>query len=629
MAMTDKELSDYRKQLNEKFKDDFPGGIPDEEFDVVPGSALQAPIDTHVHFSDVRDYITGNKLISGIPIPRFGLLSMKGRNSPMFVYGAGCKDFMEKSNRGFVVGNNYLFVSSLWLRKLMDDEANSNGKELGIVPDVLHQLMHLQRNHTRRNISEKAKDMSIFLDLQKAFGREYNGQVIDEKGMNFCKSIRETSPGFKPGDAEKYGDLAEETIDRLMRSEEEKQQLADQAQQQQQQQQQQQKGQKGQKGQSGGADGDDDGEESEVDNSQDASGQSQPGKSGKPSKGKQGGKPEQGKPGQGNEKGDGVWDDYHSMPMEEFAEVLDNNPDLAKVKDALGIPDKEDLTKIGEIEKKSRLRDMADLQKAMNQKAQMGGKYPGGHIVDAEAERVKADTEGKMSYKLGIRQFIAGEGRSYVESYDVPGLLAYVDPVDMGMGADEGVFIPEEIPAQPDAVGVVLLDTSGSVDNSMISEFLTEIMWLKKNKGEGDTASEIYVFSADTCLRGEPEPITENNYNEVIEKGVNVYGRGGTDFATPLRQLMGTKIMKEKKIAFALYFTDLCASIPKKQDFPANVPIAFICAPNDYNIEFARQVKDWATVYTMEKGVEVDLTEEGHLSGPVDKRPTKGRKSGI
>lgn len=625
MAMTDKELIEYKKMLNEKYKEDFPEGIPEEEFDIVPNSALQAPIDTHVHFSDVRDYITGNKLVSGLPIPRFGLLSLKGRNSPMFVYGAGCKDFMEKSNRGFVVGNNYVFVSSLWLRKLMNDESDSNGKELGIIPDVLHQLMHLQRNHTRRNISEEAKDMSIFLDLQKAFGREYNGQVIDDKGMVFCKSIREVSPGFKPGDAEKYGNLAEETIDRLMRSEKEKEQLAQQAQDQQNQQQNKQQ----QKGSGQGNEGDGEGQEQDG---AESDGQGKPGKPGKGGKPKSGSKSDVS--GQSGEKQDGqgsngTWDDYHSMPMEEFSEMLEDNPDLQKVKDALGIPDKEDLSKIGEMEKKSKLRDLSDLQKAMQQKAQMGGKYPGGHIVDAEAERVKAETEGKMSYKLGIRQFIAGEGRSYVETYDVPGLLAYVDGADMGLGENEGVFVPEEIPAQPDAVGVVLLDTSGSVDNSMISEFLTEIMWLKRNKGEGDTASEIYVFSADTCLRGEPEPITENNYHEIIEKGVNVYGRGGTDFATPLRQLMGTNVMKEKKVAFTLYFTDLCASIPKKEDFPANMPIAFICAPNDYSLEFARQVKDWATVYTMERGVEVDLTEEGYLNGPVDKRPTKGRKTGI
>jgi hypothetical protein len=622
-TLTEQERNAYRAQLNEKFKEIWPKGIPADEFDIVPGSALSAPKDTHTHFTEVKDYITGNKLISGLPIPRFGLLSMKGRNSPMFVYGADCKPFMDISNTGFTDGR-HVFVSSLWLRQLMDDETNTNGREQGVVPWTLHQLMHLMRNHTRRlkgfdpKIAERAKDMSIYLDIQKAFGREWEGNIIDDKGLIFSKTIREVEAGFGKTDAATYANLAEETIARLLTTQAEKKKLQQQAQGQGQPQPQNQPGQQGQ-----------------PQNGQPQPGQGQPGQH--PPQGQGQGQPQQGKgqkggkgqPSQQGEEGEGPWDPMHSVPMEDLAKVLEDNPELSKVKDALGIPDKEDISKIGEIEQKSRLRDLADLQKAMQQKSQLGGKYPGGHIVAAEAERVKADTEGKMHYKLGIRQFISGEGRQYVETFDVPGLLSYVDNADMGLGDNEGVFVPEEIPAQPDAVGLVLLDTSGSVQNEMLSEFLTEIMWLKRNKGEGDTASEIYVFSADTCLRGEPEPITEQNYLEVLDKGVSVYGRGGTDFSTPLKQLMGTKIMKEKKVAFVLYFTDLCASIPKKEDFPANVPVGFICTPNDYSLEFARAVKDWAGVWTMERGTEVDLTEDGFKNGPVDKRPNKGPKRGI
>lgn len=638
--MNAEELKAWRAELNEKFKDEFPNGIPDREFETVEGSKLGGPTYLYEAFSDhdangywpsVLTHIQGSVMVQGLSVPRYGLISMKSKATTIHVYGPTCKPFMKISNTGFSDGK-HIFVSSLWLSRLMRDEEAADGKEHGVVPWLMHQIMHLLRNHTRRlgsfpqEVAEKAKDMGIYMDIQKAFGREYRGRPDKEHGLVFAKTLRKVESGFDPKDQEKYDGLAEETVARLMLTEQEKkqQQQNQQGGQGQPQPGQPQKGkpQQGQPGQPGAGDpADGEPQEGQGGDSQAPSqGQQGQGQPGKPQKG-------QGKPGkgqQGDDENRGPWDDTHSIPMEELSKVIEDNPELDGIKEALGLPDSDDIEGIGKVERESKLRDLSDIQKAMQQKAQLGGKYPGGHIVDAEAERVKADTEGKIHYKLGIRQFISGEGRQYMETYDVPGMLSYVANEDMGLGENEGVFVPEEIPAAPDAVGLVLIDTSGSVQTEMIREFLTEIMWLKRNNGEGDTASEIYVFSADTCLRGEPEPITEANFNEVIDKGVNVYGRGGTDFSTPLKQLMGSKLMKEKKVAFVLYFTDLCASIPVKSDFPAKIPVGFVCAPHDYNAEFARGVKEWANVYTIEAGSTIDLTEDGFKSGPVDKRPTRG-----
>jgi hypothetical protein len=647
--MTEQEKQAWRASLNEKFKTVWPNGIPAEEFildkrEDGSESVLKTPTDTNEHMTEVRDYVIQNKIISGLPIPRYGLISMKARNTPMFVYGADLKPFMEISNTGFTDGQN-IFISSLWLRRLMEDEIN-NEREQGVIPWMLHQVTHLLRGHTRRltsyepKIAEQAKDMSIYLDLQKSFGREFPNRDPLPEGFVFSKTLREVEMGFAKGDIDKYLNMAEETIARLLTSQKEQEKLQQQCQNpcqnpgQSQQPQPNQKGQpqqpqKGQPQQPGQGQPDPNGQpQPSQQPGQPGQGQPQPGQgqpqSGKGQPGQKGDKGQQGQPQPGAGGEDGPWDEMHTIPQEELAKVLEDNPELSSIKDALGIPDSTDIEQIGKNETQSRQKDLANLQTAMQQKAQLGGKYPGGHMVDAEAERVKADTEGQMNYKLGIRQFIAGEGRTYVETWDVPGLLSYVSNEDMGLGDDEGICVPEEIPATPDAVGIVLLDTSGSMHGPLLEECLTEIMWLKKNRGEGDAASEIYVFSADTCLRGEPEPITEQNYQEVLQKGLNVYGRGGTDFSTPLRQLMESKVMKEKKPAFVLYFTDLCASIPKKEDFPSNLPIGFVCAPSDYSLEFARAVKDWAGVWTMERGTQVDLTEEGFKARPVDTRP--GRK---
>lgn len=637
-TLTDAERTKYRADLNEKFKTIWPQGIPEDEWKAVEGSVMFAPEDTNEYMCDVRDFIQGNVQVSGISVPRFGLLSMKARNTPMFVYGADCKPFMDISTTGFSDGR-HIFISSLWLRQLMDDEEKSNNREQGVLPWMLHHVMHLLRNHTRRlkvfdpDVAERAKDMSINLDLQRAFAKEFPGRPSVDNGITFAKTLRENEAGFAKDDPKTYENMAEETIARLMTSAKEKKKLEKQAKQgqgqQPQQPGQQQPGQ-GQPGQPGQGQPDPNGQPGQGPGQPDPNGGGQPDPNAKPGKGKKGkpGKDQGQGSGDGDEPGDGEgngpWDQTHNLPIEDLAKVIEDNPELGKIKDALGLPDSDDIEEIGKIEQKARSKDLSDLQKAMNQKAQLGGKYPGGHIVDAESERVKAESEGKLNYKLGIRQFMAGEGNQYVETYDVPGLLSYVDPADMGMSADEGCYVPEEIPARPDAVGLVIMDTSGSMHGQYMADCLTEIMWLKKNNGGGDTASEIYVFSADTCLRGEPEQITEDNFQEILDKGVNIYGRGGTDFATPLRQLLESKVMKEKKPAFVLYFTDLCAAIPKQSDFPSKLPIAFVCAPSDYSLEFARGVKDWAQVFIMERGVEIDLTEEGFNKGPVDTRPGKG-----
>jgi hypothetical protein len=618
----DAERDAWRAQLAEKFKSIFPDGIPQEEWVPKEESIIASPDDTFEYLTDIVDDISGNIMVQGIAVPKYGLPSMKARSVPMYVYGADCKPFMEISNTGFSDGR-YIFVSSLWLRHLAASEEKSG--DMATTPWVMHHLMHLLRNHTRRltnfepDIAEKAKDMSINMDIQQAYGREWAGATQEGKNMVFNKVLF-SEPGFDKKDIERFNGKAEETIARVLASEKAAEKLNSQINQQ---------PGNGQPQPGNGQPQPGNGQPQPGNGQpQPGNGQPQPGNGQpQPGNGQPQGQQKSGKGGKQDGSGNnGPWDPAHSIPMEDFAKVLEKNSDLTSLKDTLGIPDSDDLDGIGEIEEKSRLKDRQDIQKAMEQKAALGGKYPGGHIVDSEAERVKASHEGKLNFKLGIRQFIAGQGRQYQETYETPGILSFVEGSDMGLGDQEAIYMPEMIPAQPDAVGIVLLDTSGSVDPVLLGKFLTEVMWLKRNNGEGDTASEIHVYSADTCLRGEPEQITEENMDEMISKGVQVYGRGGTDFSTPLKQLMGTKIMKERKIAFVLYFTDLCASIPKKQDFPADIPVAFICTPNDYSIEFARGVKDWAPVYAIEDGVEVDLTEDGFNKGPVDKRSGKGRK---
>ena len=196
-----------------------------------------------------------------------------------------------------------------------------------------------------------------------------------------------------------------------------------------------------------------------------------------------------------------------------------NENGLGHILEKLELPESsEDVDQIGKIEEGVRLKDIDAIQKAASQKAQMGGKYPGAHIVDSCAELVKGFTEGKLQWKLGLKSFMFGEGMKFRYTEAEAGDLYYVDPKDMGLNME--IFIGADLPHRPEEIVLCLIDTSGSVSQEMLKSFLSEIFGLKReNAGVGDSASEVVVVSADTVVRGGIE-ITEDNVDELMRKGL-------------------------------------------------------------------------------------------------------------
>ena len=211
----------------------------------------------------------------------------------------------------------------------MEDQENSNDREHGVLPWMMHHVMHLLRNHTRRlkvfepEIAERAKDMSINLDLQKAFAKTFEGRPDIDNGLVFSKTLKSNEAGFEKGDLVKFGDMAEETIARIMTSDAEKKKLEKQAQQKPQPGQSGQPDPNGQPGQQGPSD---------PNAPPGEGGDGEPDPNAKPGQG--GGKPDpkgkgkKGKPGQGaagdeagDEPGDGPWDQTHNLPMEKLTKV--------------------------------------------------------------------------------------------------------------------------------------------------------------------------------------------------------------------------------------------------------------------------------------------------------------------
>ena len=529
---------------------------------------------------DLKLWVSGDKMESGFLVPRFGLLSLKMRNTPMYAYDHPA--LMNISNTAFTDGV-HIFISADFLRQLNKEEDATKGMEQGAVPLILHELMHMLMNHNRRlrqfpkDIANQAEDLSINAKLQSGFPE-----------IRWVPSLREVGLSFRQGDVERYAKLAEETIARELMENQKKNKDQNQ------QQQQQQKGQGQGQGQ----------------------GQSQG------QKGQKGGQQQQDQNGQGGQdQQDGGWDDNHTVPLEELIETLQQN-NLGHILDKLDLPQSaDDVEKIGEIEEQVRLKDIDAIQKAAAQKAQMGGKYPGAHIVDSCAELVKGFTEGKLQWKLGLKSFMFGDGMRFRYTEAEASDIFYVEPALMNIA--DPIYIGADLPHKPEEIVLCLIDTSGSVDNNQLKAFLSEIFNLKReNAGVGDTASEVIVISADTVVRGDAIEITEDNCDELLEKGVGLHGRGGTDLANDLRQTMKLPMFEEKKISAVVFFTDLCDTPPKKADFPSNLPLCFVTLPHTMSEEFARAVKDFARVYPIEDGIVVDLTDE-HMSTPINTRKTK------
>lgn len=535
---------------------------------------------------EAKKYISGTKLEGQYVVPRFGLLSLKAQNTPMYVYDH--PSLKKITNTAFTDGV-HVFVDADFLRTLVQEEEASKGTSYGVEPLVLHELMHMLLGHTTRLrhfdpiIANKAEDYVINAKLQLSF-----------PDMKWCPTIAELGLGFKAGEAETYATLSEETVARKLQAEENKKKEKE----------------KDKDKKDGKSQGNSSGQGQKGDKQDDKDG-----------KGGKGDKQE----GSGN-KQDEEYSPIHHIPLEDLIKTLEE-AGLQNVLDKLELPDSDDIEGIAKVEENVQLKDIECIEKAAAQKSQMGGKYPGAHIVDAAAERIKGLTEGKLEWKLGLKEWILGSGMRFRLSEEEPDLIFHVDAKDMNL--DNEIYTGSNLPHSPEETVLCLIDTSGSVSNEQLKEFISEILNLKKGvSGVSDTASEVIVLSADTVIRGQPVEINDSNVDDMLANGMNIFGRGGTNLAHSLKAAMELELLKEKKVSSVVYFTDLCDTPPTKKDFQEYIDkgmaIAFITSKHTYQEEFAKAVKDFARVYSIEDGMSVDLTEN-NLDTDVNTRRNKIR----
>ena len=564
-----------------------------------PQTATLSRPEYNYYVDRLRAVIMGSGLLNGYEIPRYELCSIIARRIPFFAYD---NPLLEQFCSTAFTTFNHIFFSASFLQQLIDwdkEVAASGQLKQGEVPGnaifvTLHELMHIAMRHDSRlfhydrDVANIAGDLSINTKLQRAFPQ----LVLHEK-------LKAMALGFKPGDIEKYSERDEEGIaEELSKDKQLMQQLMKQLLDKLS------KGQKGQTqpGQKGRGQPSPDGDpSSESDAESDGEPNAESGS--RPSKGA--GKPEKG-------NGPAHRDNNHIVSEEELREAVAGT-DLEYILDKLGAAKTDEEREAVRQDMERKL--ISDIQNMEAIQRECGGKLPGSHITDHAREIIEDLQNPRLKWRLGLREMILGDGLNIQMHDEVPGDLYYVDPTDMGLGSP--VYLDSPVLAKPDRCVVVIIDTSGSVDHGQLRTFYSEVFGIVD--AEGDQASEIIVLPADTVIRGEPE-ILDLDAIQAKARTAEALGRGGTDFATVMRQAMALEILESRKkiLAGVVYFTDLLDNPPNPADLPEDTPpICFVTTPSAHTAEFARRVRDWAKVYEIRDGVEIDLEDAPRVGNPL------------
>lgn len=572
--------------------------MKDSDGDIIPMRGFNDDMSDALH--SYRFEITSKVQIEGSSqvVLRYGPISHIAQSTPIFTYDHPA--LKEVTNTAFTDGTN-IFICTDFMRKLYEQEDLSDGKKSGVIMLLIHEIMHKMYRHVDRlqgfspEIANIAEDYVINAKASKAFPQ-----------LKPVPLLIETGYGFKPEEVEKYHSLAEETVAKMLVKQEKQKQNKEEEQK---------KGQKNNQGQgqgqqsSGGGGG---GSQKSNDPSQgqgQGQGQSQS-QGGQGQSGGQGGDKKQ-KNGNGDEE---FYSPIHHISPEKIAEILEKEGLMETVGQALNIPKKDDV----EGHAKRKEDTLSSMGEAIqNSLAEAGncpaGKYPGQHIAEHAQELIGNLRKGKLSWKLGARKLILGNGNKGAFSIDNAHNLYFLDQYTLNF--HEPYYDGSLVPHRPDDVVACIMDTSGSTSiGDQRQQYASEVLGLiKSSNNRSDSAREVVFVSADTIIRGELQFITEQNVNKILEEGLKINGNGGTDFGTPLKQLIAHPLMRKKKIKTVLYFTDCDGYGPPRSEFAefldAGGKIAFFTTPGEYSEEWSKQVSPYAEVYCIEDGTTVDFSK--------------------
>ena len=260
------------------------------------------------------------------------------------------------------------------------------------------------------------------------------------------------------------------------------------------------------------------------------------------------------------------------------------------------------------------------LTEAELEQRRIGTNYPGGHVNEFMRDVVKPSLKHQVEWRQRVREFLQGEGPLISRSFDEQSTLSLLDPADMGMDDDELPILPGIIPTRREGRIAVLIDSSGSMDAGRLVEAVSFVCAVRRSGGE--MQPDIDVYAADTVIRGEPTNLTDEKLAEVLNSGLAIGGRGGTEITAPLNQLGAYAKEKDIKYVATLYITDFGFGAPPAEAIPQNIgPLMFLGIPADYKASepVIRQLREYAEVVSIDKKMTLDLDaaeNKAHIRGP-------------
>lgn len=495
-------------------------------------------------------------------LPRFEYASFFARSLPFVAYDnsrfIGVLKQNNLPNTAFTDGVN-CFFNVEFLRKI--HEADKAEQKEGIVFLALHEVWHNMLNHFVRlqdfphHIANRAEDMYINTNLQRHYPAAAPSTVL------------ECGIGFKNGDIEKYSDMSEDDIARLMMDDPQYNQPPQPA--------------FPQPGKGSGEKG-----------------------SGAPSKGGEG-------EGGGDPAGD--FDENHLIDPRDLADAL-NQAGLGHAVEDLGIPTTAEALEARNKEIQQTL--ISTIQEANQVYRERGLARPGGHMNQYMMEVLDKLAAPKVNWKSTLRKLILGGGMRFQHTDDYPSDALFYDHRQMGMS--QPLYIGTRLPAKAKGVIAVFIDTSGSMGSKELHASLSETFGLIRAGKRSTGMPEVVVQWVDTTTRGEPIVLTEKNWRKVLkefEEGKRgALGRGGTNFTNGINEGLGSETLKravEKygELKSLIYFSDLGDAPPKREDLAKNLPknVHFMACPGTYNDKFAAAVSDFAKTVNMGERMTVDL----------------------
>ena len=198
----------------------------------------------------------------------------------------------------------------------------------------------------------------------------------------------------------------------------------------------------------------------------------------------------------------------------------------------------------------------------------------------------------------------------FERDWDVPDKPYYLEPEVMGLNVP--LWVPADMPMDREDTLCVIVDTSGSVSDRLLKEFLAEI----KGLAESDGKINFVFMSADTVVRGEPKFYSADDI-EMSDGAFEVGGRGGTCIRDSIINAVNSEWGRSRAFSKIVYFTDLGDYPPMRSQLPEFMPPVIFVAPETcISSDWVSNTSEYAVTVAMTESASIDLDDiEDSLSG--------------